>query len=84
VPRIIGHAVKVPALITVIAVLIGGALLGIVGALVATRAALTHPRNSLSPSRRGLIAPFPEPAGSHVRRESEITSPLVDFSGHGS
>ena len=35
VPRIIGRAVKVPALITVIAVLFGGALLGIVGALVA-------------------------------------------------
>jgi predicted PurR-regulated permease PerM len=35
VPRIIGRVVKVPALITVIAVLIGGALLGIVGALVA-------------------------------------------------
>ena len=35
VPRIIGRAVKVPALITVVAVIIGGALLGIVGALVA-------------------------------------------------
>jgi predicted PurR-regulated permease PerM len=35
VPRIIGRAIKVPALITVVAVLIGGALLGIVGALVA-------------------------------------------------
>ncbi|MGC1154126.1 AI-2E family transporter [Mycobacterium sp.] len=35
VPRIIGRAVKVPGLITVVAVLIGGALLGIVGALVA-------------------------------------------------
>jgi predicted PurR-regulated permease PerM len=35
VPRIIGRAVKVPALITVVAVLIGGAVLGIVGALVA-------------------------------------------------
>jgi predicted PurR-regulated permease PerM len=35
VPRIIGHAVKVPALVTVVAVLVGGALLGIVGALVA-------------------------------------------------
>jgi predicted PurR-regulated permease PerM len=34
-PRIIGRAVKVPALITVVAVLVGGALLGIVGALVA-------------------------------------------------
>lgn len=34
-PKIIGRAVKVPALTTVIAVLIGGALLGIVGALVA-------------------------------------------------
>jgi predicted PurR-regulated permease PerM len=35
VPKIIGRAVKVPALMTVVAVLIGGALLGIVGALVA-------------------------------------------------
>jgi predicted PurR-regulated permease PerM len=35
VPKIIGRAVKMPALITVVAVLIGGALLGIVGALVA-------------------------------------------------
>jgi predicted PurR-regulated permease PerM len=34
-PRIIGRAVKVPGLITVVAVLIGGALLGLVGALVA-------------------------------------------------
>jgi predicted PurR-regulated permease PerM len=35
VPKIIGRAVKVPALTTVVAVLIGGALLGMVGALVA-------------------------------------------------
>jgi predicted PurR-regulated permease PerM len=35
VPRIIGRAVDVPALVTVVAVLIGGAVLGIVGALVA-------------------------------------------------
>jgi len=35
VPKIIGSAVKVPALVTVVAVLVGGALLGIVGALVA-------------------------------------------------
>ena len=35
VPKLIGRAVKVPALITVVAVLIGAALLGIVGALVA-------------------------------------------------
>src|SRR5271163_3565565 len=35
VPRIIGRVVKVPALVTVVAVLIGGALLGLVGALVA-------------------------------------------------
>ncbi len=39
VPRIIGQAVKVPALVTVVAVLLGGALLGIVGALVAIPAA---------------------------------------------
>lgn len=35
IPRIIGRAVDVPALVTVIAVLIGAALLGIIGALVA-------------------------------------------------
>ena len=35
VPRIIGRAVEVPALVTVIAVLLGGALLGVIGALVA-------------------------------------------------
>lgn len=39
VPRIIGRAVKVPALVTVVAVLIGGALLGIIGALIAIPAA---------------------------------------------
>ena len=35
VPRIIGKAVEVPAMVTVVATLIGGALLGILGALVA-------------------------------------------------
>lgn len=35
VPKIIGRSVKVPALTTLIAVLVGGALLGLVGALVA-------------------------------------------------
>jgi predicted PurR-regulated permease PerM len=39
VPRIIGSAVAVPATATVVAVLIGGAVLGIVGALVAIPAA---------------------------------------------
>ena len=34
-PRIIGRAVQVPALVTVVAVLLGAALLGVVGALVA-------------------------------------------------
>jgi len=35
VPRILGRTVKVPAVVTVVAVLIGGALMGIIGALVA-------------------------------------------------
>ncbi|MEO9222809.1 MAG: AI-2E family transporter [Mycobacteriaceae bacterium] len=35
VPRIIGRAVEVPALVTVVAVLLGGAVFGIIGALVA-------------------------------------------------
>jgi len=35
VPRIMGSTVKVPAVVSVVAVLLGGALLGIVGALVA-------------------------------------------------
>ncbi|MGH3830692.1 MAG: AI-2E family transporter [Pseudonocardiaceae bacterium] len=39
VPRIIGRVLKVPDLVTVVAVLLGGALLGIVGALVAIPAA---------------------------------------------
>nr|WP_086821745.1 AI-2E family transporter [Allokutzneria sp. NRRL B-24872] len=39
VPKIIGGAMKVPALVTVVAVLLGGALLGVVGALVAIPAA---------------------------------------------
>jgi predicted PurR-regulated permease PerM len=39
VPRIIGRVVEVPALVTVVAVLLGGTLLGIVGALVAIPAA---------------------------------------------
>jgi hypothetical protein len=39
VPRIVGSAVAVPATATVVAVLIGGAVLGIAGALVAIPAA---------------------------------------------
>jgi predicted PurR-regulated permease PerM len=35
VPKIIGGVMKVPALVTVVAVLLGAALLGIIGALVA-------------------------------------------------
>lgn len=35
VPRIIGRVMKVPALLTVVAVLLGAALLGVIGALVA-------------------------------------------------
>jgi predicted PurR-regulated permease PerM len=41
VPRIMGRTVQVPAVVTVVAVLIGGALLGLVGALVAIPAAAT-------------------------------------------
>jgi predicted PurR-regulated permease PerM len=39
VPRIMGATVKVPAVVTVVAVLVGGALMGIIGALVAIPAA---------------------------------------------
>jgi predicted PurR-regulated permease PerM len=39
VPRIMGRTVKVPAMATVVAVLIGAALLGLIGALVAIPAA---------------------------------------------
>jgi len=39
VPRIMGSTVKVPAVVSLVAVLVGGALLGIVGALVAIPAA---------------------------------------------
>ena len=39
VPRIMGRTVDVPAAVTVVAVLVGGALLGLIGALVAIPAA---------------------------------------------
>jgi predicted PurR-regulated permease PerM len=35
VPRVIGKAVAVPATVTIVAVLVGGAVLGLLGALVA-------------------------------------------------
>jgi len=35
VPRIMGKTVRVPGMVSVVAVLVGGALLGLVGALVA-------------------------------------------------
>lgn len=39
VPRVIGHAVSVPATATIVAVLLGGAVMGLIGALVAIPAA---------------------------------------------
>ena len=39
VPRIMGRTVEVPAVVTIVAVLIGGTLMGIIGALVAIPAA---------------------------------------------
>ncbi|HSZ28168.1 MAG TPA: AI-2E family transporter [Pseudonocardiaceae bacterium] len=64
VPRIIGRVLKVPALVTVVAVLLGGALLGIVGALIAIPAAaallLTSPRSALPPPRARLTT-YPSP-----------------------
>ncbi|WP_230329852.1 AI-2E family transporter [Nocardia aurantiaca] len=39
VPRIIGRAVQVPAVVTVVAVLVGGSILGVLGALLAIPAA---------------------------------------------
>ncbi len=54
VPKVIGHAVEVPALVTVVSVLIGGALLGIIGALVAiptAAAVLLLVREVLVPSQ---------------------------------
>jgi predicted PurR-regulated permease PerM len=39
VPRIMGSTVQVPAVVSIVAVLVGGALMGIVGALVAIPAA---------------------------------------------
>ncbi|WP_084477912.1 AI-2E family transporter [Nocardia jejuensis] len=53
VPRIIGRTVEVPAVLTVVSVLLGGALLGIVGALLAIpvcAAALLIIRETVLPS----------------------------------
>jgi predicted PurR-regulated permease PerM len=41
VPRIMGRTVEVPAVVTIVAVLLGGTLMGIVGALIAIPAAAT-------------------------------------------
>ena len=38
-PRIMGRTVEVPAVVTVVAVLLGGALMGLIGARVAIPAA---------------------------------------------
>ena len=35
IPKVMGRAVEVPAVVTVLATLIGGALLGVIGALIA-------------------------------------------------
>ena len=43
VPRIMGRTVEVPAVVSLVAVLLGGVLLGIVGALVAIPVAAAHP-----------------------------------------
>ncbi|MFJ4653313.1 AI-2E family transporter [Nocardia sp. NPDC088792] len=53
VPRIIGRTVQVPAMVTVVSVLLGGALLGIIGALLAipvAAACLLILRETLLPS----------------------------------
>lgn len=72
VPKLIGKAVEVPALVTVVAVLIGAALLGVVGALVAIPAAaalvliakeIWFPRLD-----QGQPAPEPGPVGDRRRR----------------
>ena len=61
VPRIMGRTVQVPAIVSLVAVLIGGVLLGIVGALVAIpvaaaiRLLLTRDRDP--PARQELSRP---------------------------
>ncbi len=51
VPRIMGRTVEVPAVVTVVAVLLGGALMGLIGALVAIPAAARDP----PPAERGHL-----------------------------
>ena len=72
VPRIIGRVVEVPALVTVVAVLVGGALLCIVGALVAIPArgpATADPRDALSPPGPHLTTPA---SGSPTREAQRM------------
>ena len=83
VPKIIGKTVAVPALVTVVAVLLGGALLGIVGALLAIPVAaalaaackgdaLSAPRRFLTGFYRTLRARRREPGfglGQHPSRD---------------
>jgi predicted PurR-regulated permease PerM len=69
VPKLIGRAVEVPALVTVVAVLIGAALLGVVGALVAipTAAALVLIANEIWFPRLDEGQP-PQPTPPHRQR----------------
>jgi len=72
VPKLIGRAVEVPALVTVVAVLIGAALLGVVGALVAipVAAAVVLIANEIWFPRldEGQPTPAPGPSGDRRRR----------------
>ena len=70
VPRVIGRAVEVPALVTVVAVLLGGALLGIIGAgrdSGQRRVAFARPGDPFPQAGRGLTGPPPLGRGRRTR-----------------
>jgi hypothetical protein len=67
VPRIIGRVVNVPATVTVIAVLVGGGALGLIGALIGLLAAAAIDIVSAKRSTHSSTVPS-DPATRAVRR----------------
>lgn len=84
VPRVLGEAVELPALVVMSGVLVGGSVAGILGALLATPVIATG-REVLFYLYRKLLgeAPFPqgEPAPARQKRQTQTPPPSPAGSG---
>lgn len=84
VPRVLGEAVELPALVVMSGVLVGGSVAGILGTLLATPVIATG-REVLSYLYRKLLGeePFPpeEPAPARQKRQAQRPPPSTASSG---